>query len=192
MAKRPIVIWPDPVLTRPTQPVAEVTEETRALVRDMFETMYDASGIGLAANQIGVEQQVLVIDLDPTKQAAKDKELREELDAWLYKEPVVLINPKITHAEGKITWEEGCLSLPGITEDITRKSKITVEGLDAMGTKQIMKAEGLFAVCIQHEMDHLAGKIFVDYLSKLKRDVIRRKMQKIRGGEETNTKREGV
>jgi peptide deformylase len=180
MSVLPIRIWPDPALSTRAKPVDTFTAATRTLVADLFDTMYAESGIGLAANQVGVLQQVLVLDLDPSKQADKDEAVREELAEWLYTRPLALINPKIVSAEGEIVWDEGCLSVPGITDSVKRKEHIVVEALDAEGKPQRIEARGLFAVCIQHEMDHLAGKVFVEYLSKLKRDVIRRKMVRLK------------
>lgn len=180
MARRPVLIWPEPALTTPAEPVAAFDAQTRALVSDMFETMYAEKGIGLAANQIGVLQQVLVIDLDPSQQAKKDEEVRKELQEWNYTQPLAVINPRLVAGDGQIVWDEGCLSLPGITETIKRKANVTVQAYDVDGQPITIEARGLFAVCLQHEMDHLAGKMFVDYLSKLKRDVIRRKMQRLK------------
>lgn len=187
MAVRPIRIWPDTALSTKTSPVTAFGPETETLVADLFETMYAESGIGLAANQVGVLQQVLVVDLDPSKQAPKDEAIREELSSWLYKGPMAIINPKIVFSEGSIVWDEGCLSVPGITDSVKRKEHIIVEAQDAKGNAIKIEAKGLFAVCIQHEMDHLAGKVFVEYLSKLKRDVIRRKMVRLKAEEEATS-----
>lgn len=183
MAIHPIRIWPDTALSTKTSPVTAFGPETEALVADLFETMYAESGIGLAANQVGVLQQVLVVDLDPSKQAEKDEAVREELGSWLYKGPIAIINPKIVFSEGSIVWDEGCLSVPGVTDSVKRKEHIVVEAQDAKGQSFKIEAKGLYAVCIQHEMDHLAGKVFVEYLSKLKRDVIRRKMVRLKAEE---------
>lgn len=184
MAIRPIRIWPDTALSTKTDAVTAFGAPTEALVADLFETMYAESGIGLAANQIGVMSQVLVVDLDPSKQAPKDEAVRQELDSWLYKGPLAIINPRIVFSEGSIVWDEGCLSVPGITDSVKRKEHIIVEAQNAKGEPIRIEAKGLYAVCIQHEMDHLAGKVFVEYLSKLKRDVIRRKMVRLKAEEQ--------
>lgn len=183
MAVRPIRIWPDPALSTRTSPVEVFDKGTEQLVADLFETMYAESGIGLAANQVGVLRQVLVVDLDKNKQAAKDEAVQEELTSWLYEGPLAIINPTITFSEGTIVWDEGCLSVPGITDSVKRKEHIIVEAQNAQGEPIKIEARGLYAVCIQHEMDHLAGKVFVEYLSKLKRDVIRRKMVRLKAEE---------
>lgn len=180
MPVRTIHIWPDPVLSTPAKDVAAFDASLTVLIQDMFETMYASSGIGLAANQVGILQRVLVMDLDPQKQAAKDEAIAQELNSWLYKGPIALINPKIVAAEGTIVWEEGCLSVPGITDSVKRKEHIQVTYQDAQGATHTLEARGLYAVCIQHEMDHLAGKVFVEYLSKLKRDIIRKKMVRLK------------
>lgn len=180
MAVRTIHIWPDPVLSTAAKDVTAFDISLVTLVKDMFETMYVSSGIGLAANQVGVLQRVLVMDLDPQKQAPKDPTIAQELHSWLYKGPIALINPKIIEAEGTIVWEEGCLSVPGITDSVKRKEHIKVQYQDEQGKSHVLEARGLYAVCIQHEMDHLAGKVFVEYLSKLKRDIIRKKMVRLK------------
>jgi peptide deformylase len=142
-------------------PVLEVDEAVRQLVQDMAETMYAAPGIGLAATQVNVHRRVIVIDVSET---------RDEL--------VVLINPEIIAAEGVQECEEGCLSVPGVYEKVTRAEKVKVRALDRDGRAFELDAEGLLAVCIQHEMDHLEGKVFVEYLSRLKQTRIRAKLQK--------------
>lgn len=176
MAVRPVRIWPDPILSEVAKPVVAVDADVRALIADLFDTMYAENGIGLAANQVGVASRILVLDLDPKKQAATDPEVAEELASWNWQGPVALVNPKIVEAHGEIVWEEGCLSVPGITDNIKRKERVIVEALDRQGEPIRIAATGLFAVAIQHELDHLNGKVFVDYLSRLKRDVIKKKM----------------
>ena len=176
MAVRPVRIWPDPVLSEVAKPVAAVDAHVRALIADLFDTMYAENGIGLAANQVGVSSRILVLDLDPKKQAETDPEVAEELASWNWQGPVALVNPKIVEAHGEIVWEEGCLSVPGITDNIKRKERVIVDALDRQGEPLRIEASGLFAVAIQHELDHLNGKVFVDYLSRLKRDVIKKKM----------------
>ncbi len=161
MALLNIIHYPDPRLYTVAKPVAEVNDNIRRLIRDMAETMYAAPGIGLAATQVDVHQQIIVMDLSEAKNALQ-----------------VFINPLITKAEGSQDYEEGCLSVPGIYETVTRPEKITVEALDKDGNQFKLNADGLLAVCIQHEMDHLKGKVFVEYLSKLKQSRIKSKMKK--------------
>ncbi len=161
MASLNILRYPDPRLYKKAAAVAEVNEEIRTLVRDLAETMYAAPGIGLAATQVDVHKQVIVIDTSET---------RDRL--------LVLINPEIVAREGVQFCEEGCLSLPGIYEPVERSERITVRALDADGKPFTLEADRLLAVCIQHEMDHLEGKVFVDYLSRLKQQRIKAKLQK--------------
>jgi peptide deformylase len=161
MALLNIIHYPDPRLYTVAKPVAEVNDNIRRLIRDMAETMYAAPGIGLAATQVDVHQQIIVMDLSEAKNTLQ-----------------VFINPRITKAEGSQDYEEGCLSVPGIYETVTRPEKITVEALDRDGKPFKLNADGLLAVCIQHEMDHLKGKVFVEYLSKLKQTRIKSKMKK--------------
>lgn len=158
---RQILHYPDPRLRRKAEPVAKVTDEIRVLVDDMAETMYHAPGIGLAAIQIGVPQRVVVIDLS---------EERDQLQ--------VFINPEIEESEGEQILEEGCLSVPGVFEPVTRAGRIKVRALDRNGAPFELEATGLLATCIQHEIDHLDGKVFVDYLSRLKQQRIRKKLEK--------------
>lgn len=183
MSVRKIVVWPDPALAEVAKPVTTFDDSVRTLVTDMFDTMYKAHGIGLAATQIAVPQRVLVIDLDPRNDAEKDPEVKEELASWGYNGPLAVINPEIVSSDGDITWNEGCLSVPGITEDIKRREHVVVRAMDPHGKAYELDAHGLFAVCLQHEIDHLNGKMFVDYLSKLKRDVIKRKMTRLKNEE---------
>jgi peptide deformylase len=161
MAKLTILNYPDPRLHTVAKPVKEVNDDIRQLIADMAETMYDAPGIGLAATQVDKHIQLLLVD---TSKAQNDLQ--------------VFINPKIVAKSGEQDYEEGCLSVPGIYETVTRAEKITVEALDVNGKKFKLNAEGLLAVCIQHEMDHLLGKVFVEYLSPLKRNRIKAKMVK--------------
>jgi len=148
-------------------PVAAVDDDLRRLIDDMFETMYAAPGIGLAATQVNVHKRVIVIDISQD-----------------HDQPVTLINPQIIAREGVEESEEGCLSVPGIYDKVTRAEKIRVRTLDRKGKQIEIDADGLLAVCIQHEMDHLEGKLFVDYLSELKRTRIRKKLEKERGSRE--------
>lgn len=180
MAVRKINIWPDPVLATKARAVETVDGEIQQLVVDMFETMHKANGIGLAANQVGVPVRVLVCDLDPRGNAKDDPEVQAELDAWGYKGAMAFINPEIIEADGTIEWEEGCLSVPSITDLVKRKERVVVRALDASGQPFTLEAHGLYAVCLQHEIDHLNGKVFVEYLSRLKREVIKRKMERLK------------
>jgi peptide deformylase len=164
MAIRPILTAPDPRLKVVSEPVAKVDGEIRTLIDDMIETMYGADGIGLAAIQVGVPKRVLVMDIDQ-----KDGK----------KNPKAYINPKILWAsEEMATFEEGCLSVPEIWDEVERPAKIRAEYLDRDGKRHEIEAEGLFATCLQHEMDHLEGILFVDHLSKLKRTMAMKKLQK--------------
>ena len=164
MALLSILTYPDPRLHTVAKPVQAVDARIRALVTDMLETMYDANGIGLAATQVDVHERLIVIDVSEER-----------------KEPLVLINPEIVWAsEDKQVGDEGCLSVPGIYDGVERARAIRVRALDAEGQSREVEAEGLLAVCIQHEMDHLLGKVFVEYLSPLKRNRIRTKMLKAR------------
>lgn len=162
MAILPILCFPDPRLHTVAKPVQAVDARIQALVADMLETMYDANGIGLAATQINVHERVVVIDVS------------EERD-----QPLVLINPEITWASAeKKVGDEGCLSVPGIYDGVERSEKVHVQALNAQGESHTIEAEGLLAICIQHEMDHLMGKVFVEYLSPLKRNRIKTKLLK--------------
>ncbi|SCN47507.1 Peptide deformylase [methanotrophic endosymbiont of Bathymodiolus azoricus (Menez Gwen)] len=157
-----ILEFPDPRLRTVAKPVKEVDKALGGLVDDMFETMYEAHGVGLAATQVNIHQRIIVIDIS------------EEKD-----QPVCLINPEIMDSLGEEESDEGCLSVPGIFEPVTRAETIKVKALDKRGESFELEADGLLAVCIQHEMDHLLGKLFVDYLSPLKRQRIKKKMQKM-------------
>ena len=163
MAKLKILEFPDARLRTKATPVETVDDALRALISDMFETMYAAPGIGLAATQVDVHKRLLITDVTPDKS-----------------EPHVLINPEILEKDGVTVSDEGCLSVPGYYEEVERAEHIRVRFLDRHGETQEMEAEGLLAVCIQHEMDHLEGKLFVDYLSEAKRQRIRKKLQKER------------
>ena len=164
MALLTILQYPDPRLHTVAKPVAAVDARIRKLVADMVATMYEANGIGLAATQVDVHERVVVIDIS------------EQRD-----QPLVLINPEITWASAeKQVSDEGCLSVPGIYDGVERAAAVKVSALDAQGVLRIVEAEGILAVCIQHEMDHLLGKVFVEYLSPLKRNRIKTKMLKAR------------
>lgn len=162
MEQLTILQYPDPRLYTVAKPVAAVDERVRALVAAMFETMYASNGVGLAATQVDVHERIIVMDTSEERN-----------------QPLALINPEIVrHSAEDKEWEEGCLSVPGIYDKVTRPAKVRVRALDAQGQPFEMDADGLTAVCIQHEMDHLMGKVFVDYLSPLKRNRIKTKMLK--------------
>jgi peptide deformylase len=161
MSRLDILTFPDPRLRRKAARVAEVNAEIRRIVDDMFETMYAAPGIGLAAIQVDISQRIVVIDVS------------EERDS-----PLCLINPEIRAQEGEEQTEEGCLSVPGFYETVTRAEKVRVRALNRDGEPFEVDADGLLAVCIQHEIDHLDGKLFVDHISSLKRQRIRKKLEK--------------
>jgi peptide deformylase len=164
MALLPILQYPDPKLHTLARPVQAVDARIQALIADMVETMYDANGIGLAATQVDVHERLIVIDVSDERT-----------------EPLVLINPEILWAsEERVLNEEGCLSVPGIYDGVERSTQVRVQALDGTGQSRTLEAEGLLAVCIQHEMDHLLGKVFVEYLSPLKRNRIKSKMLKTR------------
>jgi len=157
----PVLEFPDPRLRNVASPVKQVNNKIKSMVDDMFETMYDAHGVGLAATQVDIQLQLIVIDVSEEKN-----------------DPLCLINPEIISESGREESDEGCLSVPGIFEPIQRAEVIRVKALNKEGGVFEMDADGLLAVCIQHEMDHLLGKLFVDYLSPLKRNRIKKKMQK--------------
>lgn len=164
MAIRPLVILPDAQLRQVSKPVEAVTPEIKALAADMLETMYDAPGIGLAAIQIGVPKRIVTIDL-----AKQDEE----------KQPIVFINPEITwSSEETNVHEEGCLSIPEYYEEVERPARVKVRYLDLDGKQQEIEAEGLLATCIQHEVDHLNGVLFIDHLSRLKRERVTKRFAK--------------
>jgi peptide deformylase len=161
MALLSILKYPDPRLNTVAEPVIEVNEEIRRLVQDMAQTMYAAPGVGLAATQVDVHKQVIVIDVSETK---------DQL--------LVLINPEIMESSGQAECEEGCLSVPGVFDKVVRAEKVRVAALDVNGNRFEFEASGVRAVCVQHEMDHLKGIVFVEYLSRLKQERIAKKMRK--------------
>ena len=164
MAIKKILVEPNKLLRQVSQPVDNVNKEIQKLMDDMLETMYSANGIGLAAIQIGVPKNLVVIDL-LTKEKKKD--------------PMFFVNPKILKKSSKMSkYEEGCLSIPNLFAEVKRPSECEIEYLDYEGNKKSLKATGLLATCIQHEIDHLKGILFIDYLSKLKRDIILKKLSK--------------
>lgn len=166
---REILIWPDPILKQKAKPVARVDDSLRALVQDMFETMYAADGVGLAAPQVGVLQRVIVLDTQ-----ARQPEFQ----------PLAMINPELIALEGRTIYTEGCLSLPGEAEDVDRAAVVTVKYLDIEGNEQTLKCDGLLAIAVQHETDHLNGTVFVDHVSTLKRELIRKRMKRVKASRE--------
>ncbi|MFK7795235.1 MAG: peptide deformylase [Gammaproteobacteria bacterium] len=162
MALLEILHFPDPRLRLKASPVTQVDDQVRQMVKDMLETMYQAPGIGLAATQVNIQLEVIVIDV------SEDKD-----------QPLCLINPKIIELDGVEEMQEGCLSVPGFYENVTRAEKIKIQALNENGKRFELEADDLLAVCIQHEMDHLQGKLFVDYLSPLKRQRIKKKLLKL-------------
>jgi peptide deformylase len=156
-----ILHYPDKRLRKVAKPVAKVDDGIKKLVADMFETMYEAPGIGLAATQVNVHQQVIVIDVSPDKD-----------------QPLCLINPEILSEEGVEKSDEGCLSVPEIYEAVERAEKVTIKAMNENGEEYTLQADELLSVCIQHEMDHLKGKLFVDYLSPLKRQRVKKRLLK--------------
>ena len=164
MSKREIVIEPDPILRKKSETLEKVDDELRGLLDDMLETMYSAPGIGLAAVQVGILKRLIVIDI------SKDKDK---------KNPLFLINPEIiSKSKTSSIYEEGCLSLPGHYAEIERPAECHIKYIDYIGNKKEIKAKGLLSTCIQHEVDHLNGVLFIDYLSKLKKDMILKKLVK--------------
>ncbi|MBN9687873.1 MULTISPECIES: peptide deformylase [unclassified Corallococcus] len=162
---REILIWPDPILKQKAKPVAKVDDKVRALIKDMFETMYAAEGVGLAAPQVGILQRIIVLDTRPQQPESK---------------PLAMINPEFVALEGETTYTEGCLSIPGEAEDVDRAAVATVRYLDEEGQEQTLRCDGLLAIAVQHETDHLDGTVFVDHVSTLKREFIRKRMKKLK------------
>lgn len=164
MALLEILKYPDPRLSKVARPVSNVTDATVQLISDMLETMYAAPGVGLAATQVGVLQRIVVLDVD-----------HENPRTNVYK----LVNPFITHSEGQLVWEEGCLSVVDFTAEVRRAEHVQVVALDEHGKERTIEAEGLLAVALQHEIDHLDGKLFIDRISRLKRDLYTRRRKKM-------------
>lgn len=166
MAIRDILILPDPILRKVAEPIAAVDDSVRSLAKDMLATMYDAPGIGLAAPQIGVLKRIVVCDIN----TGEDQEPA----------PMILINPEVvSRSEETRVYEEGCLSIPDYTEDVTRPAAVKVAYVDADGAPREVDADGLLATCLQHEIDHLNGVLFIDHLSRLKRERVTKKFQKL-------------
>ncbi len=166
---REILVWPDPILKQQAAPVEVVDDGVRALIKDMFETMYAAEGVGLAAPQIGVLQNVIVLDTRPRQPSSR---------------PIAMINPEIVAAEGSTLYTEGCLSVPGEAEDVERAARVKVRFLDEQGQLQELDADELLAIAVQHEIDHLLGRVFVEYLSPLKRELIKKRMKRFKADRE--------
>ena len=164
MALRPIVLYPDPVLLTPTEPVAEVTEEIRILVRDMIETMHAEPGVGLAANQVGVPLRLMVVDLTAGEEPGQAR---------------TFVNPEIVAVEGSQVGDEGCLSFPGIVEVLERPERVTIRATDLDGRPVEETAEGFYARAICHEIDHLDGVVFLSRMSSLKRNLVKRRIRKL-------------
>jgi peptide deformylase len=164
MAILEILKYPEPILSRASQPLENITGETVQLINDMLETMYAAPGVGLAAPQVGVSQRVIVLDVD-----------HENPHKQVYK----LINPRVTRAEGEVVWEEGCLSVVDFTAEVRRAAQVEVTGFDENEKVIKIAAEGLLAIALQHEIDHLDGKLFIDRISRLKRELYTRKRKKM-------------
>ena len=162
---REILVWPHPTLKKQAVEVEKVDDSTRALIKDMFESMYAADGVGLAAPQVGVLQRVIVLDTTPRQPESR---------------PIAMVNPEIIELEGEITYTEGCLSVPGEAEDVDRAAFATVKYLDEHGVQQTLRTEGLLAIAVQHETDHLEGTMFVDHISALKRELIRKRMKRLK------------
>jgi peptide deformylase len=177
MAKLEVLKFPDPRLREIAKPVKTVTDTHRKLVNDMFETMYGENGIGLAAPQVGELIRLLVIDIRPRENGRYKLDDMTDLEKAV-KYPIAIFNPEITKKTGKTTYDEGCLSVPTFFETVERAQYIEVEGLDADGKKLVIKTDGLLAICMQHEMDHLEGKLFIDHLSLVKSNKIKNQIKK--------------
>ncbi|MGH7890987.1 MAG: peptide deformylase [Thermodesulfobacteriota bacterium] len=185
MALRKILTYPDPFLRKKCAPVEEIDGEVLKLLDDMAETMYGARGVGLAASQIGVDKRVVVIDISPRNIEA-DEEGEEEEEEAEYDGPglIELINPEIISSAGQVIAEEACLSIPGFTSDVKRKQRVVIEAYNREGELMEIEAEELLARVFQHEIDHLDGILFIDRLSRLKRELMKRKIEKELGKEE--------
>ncbi len=183
MAKLKIYTFPDSVLSQKAKPIERVERSYRKLADDMLETMYDAPGIGLAANQVGLLERIVVIDTDYDFEEVADgiEEMPEGAEVSgtgiiTNKSPRIIINPEIIRREGKILFKEGCLSVPEYTADVERAEKIKLQYQDIDGLTKTLDAEGLLSVCIQHEMDHLDGRLFIDRLTPLKKQMVKKKL----------------
>ncbi len=170
---REILVWPHPLLKQKAHPVAVVDDSIRALIKDLFDSMYAADGVGLAAPQIGVLKNVIVLDTTPRQPESR---------------PLAMVNPEILELNGQQIYSEGCLSIPGEAEDVERALTITVRYLDEQGVEQVLKTDGLLAIAVQHETDHLKGVMFVDHISALKREIVRKRMKKLQAVAEAEKK----
>lgn len=188
MALLEILKYPDPRLKKKSLPVESVTPELRRLAEDMLETMYAAPGVGLAAPQVGRLVRLLVIDTRPMDEGGRVDETRMTELEKAVSYPIVIFNPEIVHREGETTYEEGCLSVPGYTESVERAGLVRARGLDKDGKSLEIQTDGLLAICLQHEMDHLEGKLFIDRISFVKSSLIRSRIRKhgYSGGDEEN------
>lgn len=188
-----ILTFPDPKLREVSQPVETFGEEIKKLSEDMIETMYDANGIGLAAPQVGVLQRMVVIDTRPKDEKGRRYKYEDMSDLEkAVPQPLILINPEIVKGEGKTTFDEGCLSIPGYYETVERYNYIEMKAFDVNGKEFIVKTDGLLAICMQHELDHLEGTLFVDHLSFVKSNKIKNQIKKygypVKEKEEDNAK----
>lgn len=175
MAVLKILTFPDPLLREKTKPIEKFDGELKKLVNDMFDTMYDAPGVGLAANQVGILSRIFVLDCD-YKIEGEEEEFRKVVG----KNPRVMVNPVIINQEGNLIFKEGCLSVPGFSENVKRFEAVKLKFQDLKGNPQTLEAQGLLAVAIQHEMDHLEGKLFIDRLSEVKKGLIKKRAKKER------------
>ncbi len=186
MAILKIYTFPDLVLAKKALPIARVEKRFHSLADSMLETMYDSPGVGLAANQVGILERILVIDTEYEMDELKDGEVPPEGSELISggvirnKDPKIIINPEIILKEGSIMFSEGCLSVPEYSAEVKRAEKVKIQYQDIDGRTRTLSAEGLLAICIQHEVDHLDGKLFIDRLSPLKKETIRRRLKKER------------
>lgn len=182
MAKLKIYTFPDLVLTQKAKPIERIDKSYYQLADDMLETMYDAPGIGLAANQVGILERIIVIDVDFELEDNPSAGVEGEIVGGIItkKNPRIILNPEIIHKEGKLLYNEGCLSVPEYEAEVQRSKRITLQYQNLDGLTQTLDAEGILAVAIQHEMDHLEGKLFIDRLSPLKKEMAQKKLRKER------------
>jgi peptide deformylase len=189
MARLKIYSYPDAVLTQKALPIARIDKSYRKIADDMFETMYAAPGIGLAANQVGILERIVVLDVEYDFEELEGQPVEAGAEVFgnsivTNRKPIILLNPEIIRAEGKTTTTEGCLSVPEYTAEVQRSKRVSVQYQDLDGLSKTLDAEGLLAVAIQHELDHLDGKIFVDRLSPLKKEMAQKKLKKERAERE--------
>ncbi len=179
MSVKPIITLPDPVLRQVSKPVERIDDDLQHLLDDMLETMYDAPGIGLAGIQVGVPLRIVTIDVSPRRKDGEEVDGDDEASG-AEPEPLFLINPKIVKlGDEPSLYEEGCLSIPDYYAEVERPGSVTVSYLDRAGKEQLLEADGILSTCLQHEIDHLDGKLFIDLLSRLKRDMVIKKFTKI-------------